>query len=1211
MPSAIMPRSFRFEGFTLDLGRGCLRRGDHPIDLRPKSFAVLHYLVENAERLVSKDELFKAVWPNVFVTDDALIHCISEIRAALGDRGQHVIKTVPRRGYLFAAALTLTATSDRSPQSSAVLAPKALATDSADSAAGVCSDVLVPNQDRACVERPSAERRQLTVMACELIGLAALSGRLDPEDLRLVTTAAHRFCAELAGRHGGYIARYLDDVLIVYFGDPEAHEHDAEQAVRAALALAGAASQADGELDPRLRIRIGIASGIVVVGNELAAGLMKERTAVGEAPNLAMRLRAVAGAGGVVVDRRTRRLIGGLFEYRDLRSVALDGYSERIDAWQVLQPSPAESRFDAKQDAAPTPIAGREEELALLMRRWNQARSGAGGVVLITGEPGIGKSRLAAALSESLEGDEHVQTQYFCSPQHTDSALFPVIAQLRRSAKLSPEDPPERTLDKVRSLLTPEALYLHLGHENEPKFAMPTASSREAFPTEQEVALVTDLLSVPTDRYQVSGISQQRRKELTLETITASLTTFGAVRPVLVLLEDAHWADPTTLELLALLIERVHAMRVLIVITARPEFSGSWPQHSHVTTLVLRRLSRKESAEVVDRVLRGKALPQEALAQILARGDGVPLFLEELTKTLLESGVLQERQDGYVLTTPLLASTIPSTLHGSLFARLDRIPEARQLAQIGAVIGREFSYALLHAVADPPRGEHLRTVLDQLVASQLMSSRGVAPDAIYAFKHVLVQGVAYDSLLRERRQALHARIAAVLEEKFVDIVAQQPEVLAYHCAHAGLTEKAVTYWLNAGRQSAAQSATVEAVSRFRKGLDLLANLPDGPERGRRELELQRFLGGVLFACKGQAAPEAGQAWTRAAEICEQLGDASALAQVLNGLCSYHLGRCELVTARRIAEDLMRLSQRRNDPTCQSFAHRSLGICSYMLGEFASAKGHFELSLDAPLAQNSLAPIDPRVTALSYLAADLFLLGYPDQAVLRSNEALDLSRGLRHPHSLTFALTWAVGFDLIRRAEAVALERVAELISLATDQGFPVWLATAKVMLGRALAASNESEKGLAPAREGLADLKATGVLSWQTFNLGLVAQIHAYAARGNEALVLADRALEVAELTGERWFEAELHRLKGEWTACHRSDQVKAQECFLRGIAVAREQNAKSWELRAALSLARLWRDQEKRTQARALLSPIYDFFTEGFHTPDLEEARALLESLE
>jgi len=711
-----------------------------------------------------------------------------------------------------------------------------------------------------------AERRQLTIMFCDLVGSTPLSTRLDPEDLRDVIGAYHRAAADVIARFDGFVAKYMGDGVLAYFGYPRAHEDAAERAVRAGLVLVEAVPRLKLVAEVGLQVRIGIATGLVVVGDLTGSGEAQERGVVGETPNLAARLQTLAQPGTVVIAPSTRRLTGGHFHYRELGGVVLKGFDEPVSAWQVLAESAVESRFEAQHEIALTPLIGREEELELLRRRWRQAEEGEGRVLLLLGEAGIGKSRLTRALLEGLAGEPHLRLRYFCSPHHRNSALFPVISQIEHAAGFLRDDDAEQKLEKL------------------------DASLARAAAAPEAVDLIADLLSLPA-RHPAPELSPQQRKEKTLAALIAQLDGLARQQPVLMLFEDLHWIDPTSLELLAAIVDRVQRLPVLLLATARPEFTSPWPSQAHVRALSLSHLSRRECVALVARITEGRALPDEVLEQILARTDGVALFIEELTKTVIESGMLIDMGDRYTMAGPLPALAIPTTLHDSLTARLDRLAPVKEVAQIAACIGRDFDYDLLAAASGMPE-DGLRSALEVLRHAELIIARGLSGE--YSFKHALVRDAAYAGLLKSRRVQLHAAIAGAIEQSFAHLVQAEPETLAYHLTEAGLPEKAAGYWLRAGKIAVARYANIEAIAHLRRGIEAVGGFADGKDR--LELDLQFALGPCLYATQGPFSNAYAATSTRARELCERLGDAPEYPQVMQWLTSMHGVRGEMPEA---------------------------------------------------------------------------------------------------------------------------------------------------------------------------------------------------------------------------------------------------------------------------------------------------------------------------
>jgi class 3 adenylate cyclase/tetratricopeptide (TPR) repeat protein len=1035
-----------------------------------------------------------------------------------------------------------------------------------------------------------AERRQLTVMFCDLVGSTALAARLDPEDLRDIIAAYHRAVAETVAGFDGFVAKYMGDGILVYFGYPQAHEDDAEHAVRAGLDCINAVGRLDvGSIE--LQARVGIASGLVVVGDLIGEGSAQEQSIVGETPNLAARLQAMAEPGAVLIAADTRRLVGNLFEYRDLGAVEVKGLAAPVPGWQVLRPSDVASRFEALRGSALTRLVGRDDEIDLLLRRWARAKAEEGQVVLVSGEPGFGKSRITAAFEERLRAERHLRLRYFCSPYRQDSALFPFIDQFGRALGSASNDPPASRLEKLEALL-----------------------ARVGTP-EQDVALLADLMSLPgSERHNLPNFSPQEKKEKTLKALIRQLEGLARRRPVVMIFEDAHWIDPTSRELLDLTIARVRSLPVLLIVTFRPEFQPSWIGQPHVTLLALNRLDRRDRRALVAQIAGGKALPDEVVAQIVGRTDGVPLFVEELTKSVLESELLREEGDHYVLDGPLPPLAIPTSLHASLTARLDRLGPVRKVAQIGAAIGRWFRYGLLRAVSELPENE-LQASLARLVASELIFESGVAPDATYTFKHVLVQETAYGSLLRNRRQQLHGQIAEALEAHFPEMMESQPEVLARHYGAAGFAEKSVFYWSKAAQRSAARSAMAEAAAQFQKALDQLNLLPDDFARQRQELEFRSSMGVALRFVKGLAAPETGRALARARELWEQLGSPSDFVQVPYWQSLHHQNRGEFGLAQRLDGDLLRLSRKRNDSAGLILAHLSAGRTLWLMGRFAVSRSHLEqvLAPDDPISNRSIADqtgTHPHELAQAYLGNALFCLGLPDQALAQSNAVIARARRSANPMLLASSLSVSIRLLLLVGNNLGALDEWAgQLIAVATEQGFPHWRGEGTVYRGWAKVKNGEVAEGISLLRSGASVYRATGAQTFMPHYIALLAGAREIAGQIEEAMILLDEALQIVERTGERWFAAELNRHKGQLLLRQGSFDI-AEKLYLKALRIGQEQQAKLWELRATVSLARLRRIQGRHAEARDLLAPVYRWFTEGFGTPDLKQAKALLEEL-
>jgi class 3 adenylate cyclase/tetratricopeptide (TPR) repeat protein len=1037
---------------------------------------------------------------------------------------------------------------------------------------------------------PSAERRQLTVMFCDLVGSTELSTRLDPEDLRAIIGAYHRCCTELVERNGGFVAKYIGDGVLAYFSYPGAHEDDAERAIRAGLALTEAVPKLATNTEVPAQVRVGIATGLVIVGDLIGSGAAQEQAVVGETPNLAARLQSLAEPGTVVIASSTKGLTGGLFEYRDLGAVTLKGFAENVSAWQVLGVSAAESRFEALRSTT-TPLVGRDEELDLLMRRWGQAKRGDGQVVLISGEPGIGKSRIAQAVQDRGGTEPHTRLRYFASPHHQDSALYPVISQLEREAGFRRDDTNEQRLTKLETIL-----------------AQGTNDLSEAVP------LLAELLSIPIgEGYPPLNLTPQKRKEKTLKALLTQVERLAAKQPVLMVFEDAHWIDPTSRESLDLIIDRVSALRVLVIVTFRPEFTPPWVGRPQVTLLTLNRLSPRQRAEMISGVVGGKTLPREIADQIIERTDGIPLFVEELTKAVLESGVVAEAGGHYQVTGQLTPLAIPTSLHASLLARLDRLAPVREVAQIAAALGRSFSHELISALSIVPV-EQLDDALDQLVTAELIFRRGVPPDAEYTFKHALVQDAAYGTLLKSRRQQIHARIATTLEEKFPEMVASQSVLLAHHCTEAGLIEKAVGYWLKSGQQAVSRSAITEAEAQLQRGLDLLASFADSDWRRQQELELRIALGRALMAARGLAAPAVGENYARARVLAEQVGQPEYLVPVIYGQTVFHVFRAEWRLVQSLSEQMEEMAAGQNDVITKLLGLFHHGVARFNVGDLVSARALFDQchSLFDPAHRSvyaALTEADALVGIVGWLAVTLSHLGHVDQGRARMMEALSEARRLERVYILGMALLFACRMEFTASAPQELQRYSHELQSLSSEHGFPLWFGWALIHRGRSLVALGQLLEGLSLVTEGLSAVRATGAILGTPAALVSLADAYARLGQLGEGQNCLAEAAQIIEVTEERVHEAQLHRLRGDLLNAT-GHRAAAEDSYHRALGIAKQQSAKVWELSAATSLARLWRDQGKRTEAHDLLALVYNWFTEGFDTPVLQEAKALLEQL-
>jgi len=1041
-----------------------------------------------------------------------------------------------------------------------------------------------------------AERRQLTVMFCDLAGSTELSQKLDPEDLREINRAYQDVCKETLETYEGYIARYMGDGVLAYFGYPRAHEDDAERAVLASLDLLRAMKDLNAgtanEHGVELSVRIGIATGPVVVGDLIGEGASQESAVVGETPNVAARLQTLAEPGSVMIAAGTHALAGQRFECEDAGTHAIKGIAEPMRIWRVVGRGAAESRFEALRRSSLTPLIGRENEIALLLDRWQQAKDGDGQVVVLTGEAGIGKSRIAETLGDRTLAEQSLRLRYQCSPHHSGSELYPFVESLRRAAQFGESDAAQVKLEKLESLLRE-------GSDN----------------LDAVMPLFAELLSVPTgDRYAPVDMSAEAMKASTLEALCEQLVNLSRKRPVLIIFEDAHWADPTSLDLLALFIEQVRATRVLILVTARPEFLPPWSDYMHITSFNLNRFSRGLANAMVEKVTRGKSLPDEVREQIIERTDGVPLFVEELTKTVLESGFLEDIGDAYVLSGPLPALAIPSTLNDSLMARLDRLGPIKDVAQTAAAIGREFSYGLLAAVS-PLEDDELQQALGQLVAAELVFPHGRSRQS-YIFKHALVQDAAYDSILRKRRRQLHGQIAEAIEARFPEIVTRQPEVLAHHFSAAGQAEAAIGYWLKAGRRAAERSANRESVRHLQSGLEVLAELPPSQARDRLELALCIAMTTPITAISGFASPESEGNYDRARELCETLGETEQLVTVLHGQWVRHTVTLGHREATDVVERLLRMGEQQDSEVARLIGHRLAGWNAMFRGRTDEVGFHLDEALSiydqdrAKFRELRLSTQhDPRISTLSCKVLYQWIRGYPEQAFETRSECLAYAHELEHATSMAYALAHAGCMSAACGDDPVkAQEFASELLELAEHQGFPAYLTLGTVVMGWANGSAGDLHAGITQLTDGLTMAGKGQFRYFLPCYLAFLARLYLQSGETDAARQTLDDGKDLVERCDERMWEPELYRLTGEalLVAGSPSDESVQRE-FERALESSRRTGAKLLELRAATSLARMWNERGRADEAHKLLKPVYDWFAEGFDTPDLKQAQSVL----
>jgi DNA-binding winged helix-turn-helix (wHTH) protein/predicted ATPase len=1157
--------------FRLDTQGNLLFHESEPVTLGRRAIALLRALVERPGAVVLKDALIEAAWPNQAVEESNLTVQIAALRRVLGEApgGDRWIETMPRRGYRYVGPVV------------------------AELQNGVTE--ALPQTDTApelaAAPRHEAERRQITTMSCELVGNAGRAGGIDLEDWREAVGAFRHCVSETAERHDGFIHWHLGNDVLVLFGYPAAHEQDAERAVRAGLHLCAAIRALRSDAEVPLRCRVGIATGKVIVGDGFHGSEGARHEIIGDLPDLAARLRISAPPDMVAIEPVTRRLVGNLFDYCDLDALETGG-TEPLRAWQVVGESITTSRFEALRGSTLNPLIGRDEELDLLLRRWQRARSGEGRAVLVSGEPGIGKSRLAAVLSQRIETEPHTRLRYFCSPHDQDSALYPFIGQLERAAGFSRDDTTATKLDKLEALL---------GEAAEPG----------------DITLIAEMLSLSGgERFPPLDLSPQRKKERTLAALLRQLQALTRRQPVLMIFEDLHWLDPTSREVLDLTVEKITGLPVLLVATHRPEFHPPWIGQSQVTVIALNRLGRDEGARLVHQLAGNlRTLPADVVDEIVERTDGVPLFVEELTKAVVEAGA--DRGYASMSAVPQSSLAVPATLHASLLGRLDRLgPAAKNVAQVGAAIGRDFSHELLAAAA-PLAEPELQEALRRLVEAGLVFQRGLPPAAEYLFKHALVQDTAYSTLLRGPRQALHRRIAEALEQRLPDFAETRPEIVAHHYGEAAIADKAIIYWNLAGKLSMAKSAVREAIVQLRRGLGLLDALPETRARKQLDLDIHITLVSALMAGKGYGDPEVAAALERANRLVTETGAVGTPLHfsVLRGLWSSTVGGGNIAAALEHAANFLSFAQSQPSTGTLLVGHRTLAYSSILSGDYRAALAHFETaaSLFRPDEHRDSAfdGEDTAVPALVYSSWALWHRGYPDQSARAADRALGYSRELGHAHTLSHAFFFAGMAAVFARDVATAQAYGNNCVALASEHGLAYWAARGRVLQCWADAQKGQTTTGIARIRDGLAATEATGTRVAIPLSLTLLAEALALAGKIEEGLAMLDEALAQAAVSGEHGWSAEIHRLRGELTGrLPHPNPAKIEDSFRTALGIAREQGTRGYELRAATSLARLRREQGRRGEARDLLAPVYGWFTEGFDTPDLKRAEILLNEL-
>jgi predicted ATPase/class 3 adenylate cyclase len=1191
-----------FAGCTFDTERYAMSRQGHVVQLRPKVFQLLLYLLEHRERVLSKHELCEQVWPNQFISDATLESHMRSVRQAVGDSGQaqRVIQTLRGHGYRFVASVTeVSPASAAEPMPHTSLPPPAALSEPSATPAAEVTSAHLPRQPVLSSTRspeevvPAAERRQLTVLFCDLVESTALATRLELEDYHAVLQAYQSTCGEVVQRFDGYRAQLLGDALLVYFGWPQAHEDDAQRAVHTGLGMLEVIQTLNAQLQRdyrvRLAIRVGIHTGPVVL-SEMGGGGRQERLALGVTPNIAARLQDLAAPNTVVISATTARLIEGYFLWQAQGEQALRGIAQPMAVYRVVQACAVSNRLDIAAPRGLTPFVGREAEVQLLLERWQDSRQGHGHMVLLGGEPGVGKSRLVQVVRAHLAREDVQYMALHCSPYAQNSMLYPVITYLQRVLDWQRGESSEAQLDRLERMLRPYGI-----------------------PLEHGVPLLASLLAVSLqDRYTPLPLTPQQQRQQTLAVLIGWLLEATARQPVLFVWEDLHWADPTSLELLALFLEQLPTAPVLALLTCRPEFRPPWTWRSHMTQLMLERLSRPQVEQMVARLSGDTSLPPEIVRQIMEKADGVPLFVEELVKMVLESGLLQEEAQPAGLTAPRTALAIPTTLRDSLTARLDRLPAGRRVAPYAAALGRQFSYELLQA-AWPNTEIVLHEGLTQLLDAELVYQRGVPPHRRYTFKHALIQEVAYQSLLRSTRQHYHGRIAQALVTQFPDLAASEPEVLAHHYTEAGMPQEAIEAWLRAGQRAVAQAAHQEAIVHLSRGLAMLADLPETPARMHLELVLRMTIAPALIATKSYASPEVHQTYSRALTLCQQLPTAPERFSILFGLYMFYCPQAEYKQAQALGQQLLDLAEQTHDPMMLTQAHHAYGITVHLLGNLPTARHHYEAALalydmeqQRPLTVRS--GLDTGVGCWSYLALLLWQQGYPAQARHASQQAIALAEALQHPFSLARALCLAAYLSHCLRDPQRTQQHAQAALDLSQAQGFPIWIAAANLIQAWGQVVQGQTALGVTQLRQEIESLQALGIRQGRSNHLALLVEAHLVTKQVAEGLAAISEALRFIDETVEYAYVAELYRLRGELLLCtDEAPHSEVEGCFQQALDIARRQQARMLELRAALSLGRLWRQQGRHAAAQRLVTDVYTWFTEGFDTPDVQDAEAFL----
>jgi DNA-binding response OmpR family regulator/class 3 adenylate cyclase/predicted ATPase len=1171
------------EGSRLDLpGRAFVHADGREVLLTRTECSLLATLISSPGRVVSRDRLSHVVTGRgTEPYERSLDMHVARLRRKIEPepKAPRFIVTVPRTGYKFAARPETVEENRRSPWANEL--------EMRTEAEPTWFNRLRPADtvpERALLPHSGSERRQVTVLSCDLADLTELVRNIDPEELAHIMHGFQDSCTAVIANMGGSIPALTGHEILALFGYPQAHEDAAARAVHAGLHLVAKTGHLLSPSGKPLQVRVGIATGLVVIADQ---------GAVGEPLTVAVGLRNKAPPSSVIVTATTRRLLGGEFICDEPSLCELPEISVKVDVCGVKGARIVESRFNSTRGAALTQFVGRQHELRQLLAAWERAKAGKGQVVLLGGEAGIGKSRLCETFLNRIAEEPHIKIRYQCSPHYINSPFWPIINQLERAAGFEVADPPDIKLKKLEDML-----------------------SRSGAATRADIRSYAALLSIPTGERPVQGSTAQQKKDLTIKAVVQQYVNLSRMLPVVIVLADAHWIDSSTIELLNRMIASIKTARCIVVISFRPEFFPPWLDESHVTMLRLARLGREQINAIIFDVAGRKTLPPEIHAQIVSKTDGIPLFVEEVTKMILEGGGLQVTDDRYVTVGPLPPLAVPMTLLDLLTARLDRLGPAKEIAQIAAAIGRDFSYRLLAAVA-PVSGPQLHADLTQLSASKLIVARGDPPDSTYVFKHALVQDAAYATLIRSKRQQLHSRIANALEEGFPESVENRPELIAHHLARAGLTERAIDYLRKAGQRTIERSANVEAIGHLTCALELLQSHPEYPQRTRTTLELEVLLSQAMIASHGYAAPETIQVLLRARAHIDDWTDTSQKLAILYGIwASYYVGG-KITNQVDAARELFAEAKRHDDTAALCVAHRIMGTTCLTKGEFAAGLSHLQRARTLyhsvhDVGLQSQYGQDIGAAALCYLSWTLWQLGYFDQASQVAADAMKRAEELSHPHTLVYTMCHAGGMlDIFRRRSENMQSYARSVISLCNEHGLRHWVACGGVLEGWGAICQGNVDQGAEVLRTGVTAWQKAGARLWLPIFLALKAEAYAKGNCSDAALRAIEQAIAISEQTGERLYIAELLRIKaGLLLAAADCEGDQIESLLVDSLAIARRQQARCWELRTACDLAQLRQGKGRRKEALQLLQPIYDQFTEGFDTADLQYARLIIDSL-